>query len=456
MTAVSGGYTEVPVIAPATVEEQPLLKVYKRRWVMLAIFMVYSMGNSSQWLEYASITNVVTKFYNVSSYAVDWTAIVFMFVYSPLVFPASYLVNKIGLRKCILIGAGMTALGSWVKCASISPELYWVTMVGQTIVAIAQVFMLQLPPEVASVWFGSDQVSTACSLGVFGNQAGLALSFLLIPIAVRNHPDMADVGSDLARMSYVVAGFNTAVFILVITLFQDKPPLPPSIEVAKKIDRPQDFIGPLRRLFRNTSFILLIITYSLNLSVFNAFSTLLNQLILIYFEDGQEFAGRVGLLFIVGGMLGSIVCGIILDKTHRFKETTIALYILSAISLIATTFLLGTRSHTAIYITGGIFGACIGGYMPVSLEFTSEITYPEPEGTTAGILLAGSAITGVPFTMAYAWLIKIIGDVWANVAMTVILIIGTGLTALIKSDLRRQAAHAATINKEEENNTHFV
>ncbi|XP_068082774.1 heme transporter FLVCR2 isoform X4 [Anabrus simplex] len=362
----------------------------------------------------------------------------------------------VGLRKGILIGGGMTALGSWVKCASVSPGRYWVTMVGQTLVAIAQVFMVQLPPQVASVWFGSDQVSTACSLGVFGNQIGLALSFLLIPIAVRNHPDMEDVGSDLARMSYVVAGFNTIVFILIITLFQEKPPLPPSIEVAKKTDCSQDFIAPIKRLFRNTSFILLIITYSLNISVFNSFSTLLNQLILTYFEDGQEFAGRVGLLFIIGSMFGAIGCGIILDKTRRFKETTIALYILSAISLIATTFLLGKRSQTAVYIIGGIFGACIGGYMPVSLEFTSEITYPEPEGTTAGILLAGSAITGVPFTMAYAWLIEVIGDVWANVAMTIVLVIGTGLTALIKPDLRRQAAHAVTINKEEEKNNHLA
>ncbi|XP_068082772.1 heme transporter FLVCR2 isoform X2 [Anabrus simplex] len=356
MTAISGGYTEVLVTVPTTIEEKPLCKVYKRRWVILAIFIVYTGGNSSQWLEYACISNVVTKYYNVSSYAVDWTSVVFLLVYTPLIFPASYLINKIGLRKGILIGGGMTALGSWVKCASVSPGRYWVTMVGQTLVAIAQVFMVQLPPQVASVWFGSDQVSTACSLGVFGNQIGLALSFLLIPIAVRNHPDMEDVGSDLARMSYVVAGFNTIVFILIITLFQEKPPLPPSIEVAKKTDCSQDFIAPIKRLFRNTSFILLIITYSLNISVFNSFSTLLNQLILTYFEDGQEFAGRVGLLFIIGSMFGAIGCGIILDKTRRFKETTIALYILSAISLIATTFLLGKRSQTAVYIIGGIFG----------------------------------------------------------------------------------------------------
>lgn len=33
-----------------------------------------------------------------------------------------------------------------------------------------QVFILSLPARVAAVWFGPDQVSSACSVGVFGNQ----------------------------------------------------------------------------------------------------------------------------------------------------------------------------------------------------------------------------------------------------------------------------------------------
>jgi len=37
------------------------------------------------------------------------------------------------------------------------------------------------------------------------------------------------------------------------------------------------------------------------------------------FQDGEEFAGQVGLVFIVGGMVGSVIFGIILDKTHKFK-----------------------------------------------------------------------------------------------------------------------------------------
>jgi FLVCR family feline leukemia virus subgroup C receptor-related protein len=37
------------------------------------------------------------------------------------------------------------------------------------------------------------------------------------------------------------------------------------------------------------------------------------------FQNGEKFAGEVGLVFVVGGMVGSVIFGIILDKTHKFK-----------------------------------------------------------------------------------------------------------------------------------------
>jgi hypothetical protein len=58
---------------------------------------------------------------------------------------------------------------------------------------------------------------------------------------------------------------------------------------------------------------------SFTVGVFYAISTLLNQIVLKYYPGAEEDAGRMGLCIVVAGMLGSVVCGIILDKTHRFK-----------------------------------------------------------------------------------------------------------------------------------------
>lgn len=65
-----------------------------------------------------------------------------------------------------------TCLGAWIKVASVSPDRFWVTFLGQTIVGLSQIFILSIPARLAAVWFGPEQVSSACSIGVFGNQVG--------------------------------------------------------------------------------------------------------------------------------------------------------------------------------------------------------------------------------------------------------------------------------------------
>uniref|UniRef100_A0A182MA55 Major facilitator superfamily (MFS) profile domain-containing protein n=1 Tax=Anopheles culicifacies TaxID=139723 RepID=A0A182MA55_9DIPT len=144
--------------------------MYKRRWVVLAIFVMYSASNALQWIQYSIIANIVQRYYNITSTWVDWTSMIFMILYIPLIFPASWILDKLGLRIAAISGVLGTCLGAWVKCFSVSPDLFWVGFVGQSIVAASQVFILSLPAKVAAVWFGPDQVSSACSIGVFGNQ----------------------------------------------------------------------------------------------------------------------------------------------------------------------------------------------------------------------------------------------------------------------------------------------
>jgi len=47
-------------------------------------------------------------------------------------------------------------------------------------------------------------------------------------------------------------------------------------------------------------------------------------MILNYHSDAQEQTGTIGLLIVVSGMLGSIVCGYVLDKFHHYKLVLLA------------------------------------------------------------------------------------------------------------------------------------
>lgn len=81
------------------------------------------------------------------------------------------------------------------------------------------------------------------------------------------------------------------------------------------------------------------------------------------------------------------------------------------------------------------------GLLPVGFELAAELTYPEPEGTSAGLLNAAAQVFGIVFTMIYSQLFYNINDLWANLVMCMTLVVGTILLALTSSDLRRQAAH---------------
>lgn len=424
-------------------------KVYKRRWAVLILFAFYSASNSMQWIQYSIINNIVSRYYGVSDKWIDWTSMVYMILYIPLIFPGSWFLDKMGLRITALVGVFGTCIGAWIKVFSVGPDLFFVGFAGQSIVALSQVCILSLPARLAAVWFGPDQVSSACSVGVFGNQLGVAIGFVLPPMLVANVEDLDLVGHDLQWMFNYVAGLTTVLVILMVLFFQDKPPTPPS--AAQKVVVPGSieaqnqvsFMQSLKNLMLNRNYILLLISYGMNVGVFYAISTLLNPVVLKYYPGHEVDTGRIGLAIVLSGMLGSVVSGIVLDKSHRFKETTLSVYAFSMVGMWVFSFTLDTGSIAVVYVTASLLGFFMTGYLPVGFEFGAELTYPEPEGTSSGLLNASSQVFGIIFTSLYSWLFSDYGDITANITMAVMLIVGTIITALISSDLRRQNAQSA-------------
>jgi len=102
--------------------------------------------------------------------AVDWLSMIYMLAYIPLIVPVTWLLDRRGLRTVAITATFLNALGAWLKCAAVRPDLFAVLMTAQTICAIAQVFILGIPARLAAVWCGPNEVSTATAIGVFGNQ----------------------------------------------------------------------------------------------------------------------------------------------------------------------------------------------------------------------------------------------------------------------------------------------
>ncbi|XP_026683300.1 feline leukemia virus subgroup C receptor-related protein 2-like [Diaphorina citri] len=266
---------------------------------------------------------------------------------------------------------------------------------------------------------------------LFYSQLGIAVGFLVPPIMMGQGDDEASIGDGLATMYYSVAGLTSLLLILVLLFFQDAPPLPPSPAQAVQRSHDKDsgdFLLSMKHLLCNPGFLYLLLSYGINVGVFYAISTLLNQVVLSCFPNLWAEEQDVSVLFFVFFFF--------------FRETTLGIYTFSLIGMIIYSLTLSTGVILVVYITAGFLGFFMTGYLPVGFELAAELTYPEPEGTSSGLLNASAQVFGILFTVVYGQLFTAFGDIVANIALCLALVLGTLLTLIIPPDLRRQAAHS--------------
>ena len=103
----------------AYTDSNETVKVYAKRWLILAIFSLVTLISAFNWIEYNIIQDVTIAFYNASlpkgvaeqNDAVNWFSMIYMACYIPLVFPAMFLLDRKGLKLSILLGALLTTIG---------------------------------------------------------------------------------------------------------------------------------------------------------------------------------------------------------------------------------------------------------------------------------------------------------------------------------------------------------
>ncbi|XP_044730965.1 uncharacterized MFS-type transporter C09D4.1-like [Chrysoperla carnea] len=416
-------------------------RVYKRRWLMIFIFAAIYFINSAHWVQYTIIADTIKKFYNVDTTMVNMTSVVYLVPYLPLILPASYLIDKKGVRFTLLLAAIGNFFGSWLKVFSAHPNGFYIGLTGQTILAISQLFILSLPPKLAGIWFDKHQMSTACTIGVFGTQLGIATSFFLTPIVVQDHDNLDSIGDDLYRLFIFMAIYTTVNLIITILFFQEEPPTPPSEAQKLKKQENSNPIESFKKLLTNQPFVMLLCAYSINIGIYNTINTLLNPILVEHFKiNGAQFAGRIGVVFVASGTFSSVVFGMILDRTKKFKEVTAVVYFMSVVGMLAFTFAVISENKLFIYLSALMFGTFVSGYLVVGYETGVELTYPESEFNSSGLLIGVSSMAGVIFTFLFTYILETTSDFWANMGMAMLLMVGTVLTLFTRNVRKRQEA----------------
>ncbi|KAK3747946.1 hypothetical protein QZH41_011814, partial [Actinostola sp. cb2023] len=230
----------------------------------------------------------------------------------------------------------------------------------------------------------------------------------------------------------------------VLIAFEDAPPVPPSQSQAvlqeKRKSFKMSFKESFRRLFGNASYVFLLMAYGIYAGVQYSVATLLNQMASQKFPNQDVTIGLLGFVFVISGLPTTVLAGIWLDRTLAYKRGTIFLLSTAFLAMVAFTITLEfAQSIYGLFLVLAVLGFCSTSFLPLGFEFAAEITYPVPEGTSAGILNAGAQCFGIFFIVLIGDLVEKAGAVVGNLVLSGALLLGVGLLPLVRADLQRRS-----------------
>jgi MFS family permease len=348
-------------------------KVYRYRWIVLAVFVLINVTIQILWISFGSITLPAAQYYGVSDLQIGLLSMVFMLVYIPLSLPVAWMIDTWGFYKTV--SAGAILMGVFGVARGLVGDNYTLVLLATIGIAISQPFFLNSWTKVAARWFPIQERATATGLAAVGNFLGTGIGLALTPLLIERF------SIPTTLLGYGV--FAALSGILFIALARENPPTPPC---PPELEARALMLDGLRSLLRNASFWALMAVFLVANGIFNGLSTWIESIVRPRgFTPDQ--AGGIGGLLLLGGILGAIVLPTLSDRARRRKPYLM----LGALGCIP--WLLGLtfgQQYWMLMVSAFLFGFFLIGIAPIGYQYAAELTFPVPEGTSNGMLaLAG-------------------------------------------------------------------
>jgi MFS family permease len=350
-------------------------KVYPYRWVVLGVFMLINMAIQILWICFAPITGPAAQFYGVSDLQIGLLAMSFMIVYVPLSIPISWIVDTMGYRKSVSIGAAIMAVFALMR--GFFAANYIMVVIATLGLAVSQPFMMNSISTVAAKWFPIKERATASGLVIVASFLGIAIGQVFSPLLFIKY------GIATMLLIYgVVAAATALIFVIFTREAPPTPPCPPGQETRALM------LDGLRRMLKMKDAWILMTLFLVGMGVFNGISTWIESIVRPRgFTISQ--AGNLGGALLIGGIVGAIIIPILSDRLRKRKIFLLVGMALSIPGLVGVIF---TSSYWLVIGSMFILGFFLMSLAPVGYQYAAEITYPAPEGTSNGLLnLAGQA-----------------------------------------------------------------
>ncbi|HEX9017583.1 MAG TPA: MFS transporter [Anaerolineaceae bacterium] len=392
-------------------------RVYGYRWVILAVFMAINLTIQTLWICFAPITGPAAKFYSVSDLQIGFLAMLYMVVYVPLSIPVSWMIDTLGYRKAVGIGAVM--LGVFGLLRGIFAADYTLVVIATVGLAASQPFLLNAVSTVAARWFPMEERATASGLALVAGFIGIAIGQVTSPMLVIAY------GIPTMQMVFGAAAALSAVLFLIFT--RDAPPTPPCPPGQESRAL---MLDGLKSMLRMKDIWLLLFLFLIGMGVFNGVSTWIEDILRPRgFTISQ--AGDLGGFLLLGGIIGAIVVPALSDHLHKRKIFLLIGMVLAIPGLAGVTF---ATSYGWMVVSMLALGFFLMSLAPIGYQYAAEITYPAPEGTSNGLLNLAGQIS-VVFIFAMDALKD--GHGSFNLSLTILIILmvfaGIAVTALRES-----------------------
>ena len=408
--------------------EQIDFKIYGYRWVVLVAFMFVISINQLLWITFAPITSSAATFYGVSDLRIGLLSMCFMIVYIVVSIPASWVIDKYGIK--VAVGIGVTLTGIFGLLRGLLAADYTFVLIAQIGIAIGQPFILNAVTTVAARWFPIHERATATGLGSLAMYIGIAGGLVLTPYLT--------VQSQISGMLVIYGTVSVVAVIIFFVFVKERPPTAPCLPGQE--ERSLVFDG-LKKSLRMKDFVLLLVIFFVGLGVFNAVTTWIEDIVR---PRGFSIiqAGNIGGLMIVGGIIGAVVIPLLSDHYRKRTPFLLLAVIGASIGLIGITF---SETYLLLLVSAFVFGFFLLSAGPVGFQYGAEVTYPTPEGTSNGLLLLMGQISGIAFILGMD---SFKSTVTGSMTLPLLVLISLMVLSLFFCTKLREATTLTTTNKD--------
>jgi sugar phosphate permease len=355
-------------------------KVYRFRWTILSIYMFLVAVNQMLWITFAPITSDATTYYGVSDIWIGILSMCFMIVYVVVSIPASWIIDKYGIRVGVGIGAAFTGIFGLLR-GFVTTDFDFL-LIAQVGIAIGQPFILNAITKFAARWFPIEERATAAGLGTLAMYVGILAGMILTPYLI--------IGSGIGGMLYIYGVFAMIAAVIFVVFAKEGPPTAPCRPDQEERSLVYDGI---KNIFKVRDFNWLLFIFFIGLGVFNSVTTWIENILNPRgFSNTQ--AGITGGLMIAGGILGALIIPILSDHYRRRTPFIIIALAGATLCLVGITY---ATSYWLLLISGAGLGFFLLSSGPIGFQYGAEITYPTSEGTSNGMLLLMGQISGIAF-----------------------------------------------------------